>query len=279
MRTAFPTPYPQLNAVLSEFVAHVQAVLSENFVATYLQGSFAVGGFDQDSDVDFLVVTKDFVSERPLQALQAMHAHIYDLASDWAKHLEGSYIANGWLNRHDVIGVQPLWYLDNGSRSLVRSVHDNTWVVRWVVRERGITLAGPEPGSLIAPVAPTALRGEVLRTMRDWGERLLAEPQQMNNRWYQPFAVLSYCRMLQTLATGTIQSKLSAARWAQGALDRRWSGLIQRAWDERPNPSLKIRQPADPEDFRSTQDFVRYAIEPSRRYAEALPANHTQPTT
>jgi predicted nucleotidyltransferase len=30
--------------------------LGGNFVGTHLPGSFAVGGFDEDSDVDFLIV-------------------------------------------------------------------------------------------------------------------------------------------------------------------------------------------------------------------------------
>jgi hypothetical protein len=50
-----PTPDPELNVVLHELVASVQAVLRDNFVAAYLQGSFAVGDWDADRDVDFLI--------------------------------------------------------------------------------------------------------------------------------------------------------------------------------------------------------------------------------
>jgi hypothetical protein len=54
------------------------------------------------------------------------------------------------------------------------------------------------------------------------------------------------------------------AQWAKKTLDSRWADLIQRAWEERPNPSLKVRQQADPGDFKSTLDFVRYALDVSR---------------
>lgn len=37
------TPYPDLNIVLEEFVSSVQTILADNFVAAYLQGSFAIG--------------------------------------------------------------------------------------------------------------------------------------------------------------------------------------------------------------------------------------------
>lgn len=139
MNPTFPTPYLELNAVLNALVERVQATLQDNFVAAYLQGSFAIGDFDPYSDVDFLIVTEEEVTEGQVQALQTMHANLYAFESDWAKHLDGSYIARELLNQTEAIGKTPLWYLDNGSRTLVSSVHDNTWVVRWMVRERGIT--------------------------------------------------------------------------------------------------------------------------------------------
>ena len=47
---------------------------------------------------------------------------------------------------------EPLWYLDHGSRSLGQHNHDNTVVVRWVLRERGVVLSGPEPETLVDPI-------------------------------------------------------------------------------------------------------------------------------
>ncbi len=259
MVTEAPSPFEDLNAVLRELVTSVQAALGDNFAAAYLQGSFAVGDFDEDSDVDFLVVTAAEVSETELSNLQAMHARIYDLDCSWAQHLEGSYFTKEMLRCSDTVG-EPIWYLDNCSKVLVRSKHDNTWVVRWVVWEHGITLAGPSPRTQIDPVSVDDLRREVWATMRTWAEEIFADPGQMNNRWYQSFAVISYCRMLHTLQTGVVRSKLAGAQWGTTTLDPEWSGLILRAWNERPNPSLKVRQPADPDDFKSTLAFIEYAL-------------------
>jgi hypothetical protein len=52
-------------------------------------------------------------------------------------------------------------------------------------------------------------------------------------------------------------------------LDGRWEALIQRAWDERPSPSIKVRQPADPDDLKSTVDFIGYALDRARHYANS----------
>lgn len=272
-----PTSDPQLNALLHELVGSVQAILGEQLCGVYLQGSFALGDWDQDSDVDFVVVIEDEPEGQPqhaagppgcglsparLDALQAMHGRLYDLETHWAQHLEGSYFPRGLLKRADPTRT-PLMFLDNTARVLEPSPHDNTLVVRWVLREYGIPLAGPDPKTLIDPVEAADLRQEVQRNMAAWVAEIFADPQRMNNRWYQPYAVLNFSRMLYTIATGRVCSKLAGARWAQNTLDPRWTGLIQRAWAERPDPSRKVRLPADPADFAETLEFVRYALEQS----------------
>src|SRR5712691_2013013 len=76
MNKTFPTPYPELNSVLRDFVGSVQAVLGINFVGAYLQGSFAVGDFDLHSDVDFIIVIAEELSRNQVDALQVMQAHL-----------------------------------------------------------------------------------------------------------------------------------------------------------------------------------------------------------
>jgi predicted nucleotidyltransferase len=107
-----PTVYPELNGVLDELVASVRAILGENLCGAYLQGSFALGDADENSDVDFIVVTHDEVSDTELAGLQAMHRRLYSLESTWAQHLEGSYVAKTEL-RHVDSSHAPYWYLDN----------------------------------------------------------------------------------------------------------------------------------------------------------------------
>src|SRR3989442_11175208 len=144
----FPTPYPELNRVLRDFVDRVQAVLSTNFVGAYLQGSLAVGDFDLHSDVDFIMVIEEELSHEEVHGLQAVHEHIYCVDIPWAQHLEGSYLPKEVLRDHARLGGL-LWYLDHGSRSLIQSAHCNTVLVRWVVREHGMSL--PMRGSTVMP--------------------------------------------------------------------------------------------------------------------------------
>ena len=259
-----PTPYPELNSVLQTLVKAVAGILGGNFVGSYLQGSFAIGDFDQHSDVDFIIVIEGELSVNQLTALQEMHERIYCLVSRWAKHLEGSYFPKGILRdlgQRD----QKLWYLDNGARSLIESTHCNTLVVRWTLREYGVTLAGPPPATLIDPIPVDMLREEILKVMVEWGADILANPERYSNHFYQTFIVLTYCRMLHDLQNGYPGSKRAGAEWAKANLDPTWIDLIDRTWAGRPNPAVSVRRLADPEDYQRTLQFIRYVIEESQK--------------
>jgi predicted nucleotidyltransferase len=261
-----PTPYPELNAVLAELVAGIRSALGNSFVGAWLQGSFAIGDFDRDSDADFVVAVRDELSDAEVDALQLLHERVYNLDAEWAKHLEGSYFPLAILRDYDR-DATPRWYLDHGSSSLIRSTHCNTLVVRWIVRERGVTLAGPAASTLMDPIPPDALRREVIDTIRWWGAQILANPDEYRSRFYQGFVVLNYPRMLHDLAEGHPGSKRAGAEWAKRALGAEWSGLIDRAWATRPDPAVSARTPADPADFEATLRLVRVVLRECERYA------------
>lgn len=248
-----------LNVLLQELVSSVQKILGAQFSAAYLQGSFAVGDFDQYSDVDFAVVTSVHLSEDQVAELQAMHGRLYDQPTPWAQHLEGSYFTQDVLGDLAQRG-RKLWFLDNGSRELIQSDHCNTAVVRWVLRERGIPLAGPPAETFIAPISKEVLCEEIAEVMQEWGQEIMDNPDRYSNRFYQGFIVLSYCRMLHSLQTGTVESKLAGATWAKTRLDPTWSELIDGSWATRPNPAVSVRQPADSDAFAKTLEFVQYCI-------------------
>jgi hypothetical protein len=277
-----PTAYAELNAVLAHFLAGVQRLLGDNFVGAYLQGSFAVGDATEFSDCDFIVVTQRDFTRDEIPALDALHTAIHDLPQTYWRHaLEGSYVPAAILRRwsetpRDPPGEPrgpdwadpgtsgtpprgyPFWYLDHGAKTLKRSEHDNTQVVRWCLREKGVVLAGPPPRDLIDPVPAAALRAEVRATM-DLCLSVDLEPMALVA--WQAFWVGLYCRMLHTLATGAVQSKKAGFAWAMGALDPQWRGLIARAAAVRKGDAAQAGAPADPTDVAATRAFARYCVE------------------
>jgi hypothetical protein len=257
-------PYPELRLVLERFVLEVQNVLRGNFVGAYLVGSLATGDFDLDSDIDFLIVTREELTDTDIPLIQALHLEIHNLECYAAQHLEGSYISKYLLTRPDLVGVQPLWYVDNGSTLLERSVHDNQWHVRWILHECAITLTGPNPKALLQPVSAEALRAEMQASIQKIRANFLAEIDKplawFNTRFGQSFTVLTCCRMLHTLQSGAVKSKLAAVQWAEHSLAAEWHKLIQLAWAEREGVrfGVKVRQLADIEFLQETARFVDY---------------------
>jgi predicted nucleotidyltransferase len=269
MISTTPTPYPDLNEVLSQLVRSVKRILGDQFIGAYLQGSFAIGDFDEHSDVDFIIAIEEQLAAGQVERLQAMHGRIYDLAIPWAQHLEGSYFPRAILRRYRPNGRR-LWYLDHGARSLIRSDHCDTRVVRWTVRQYGVVLDGPSPETLVDPIPAAALRREILATINDWGREILAAPERYNNRFYQGYIVLNYCRMLHDLVRGDLGSKRAGAEWAKQHLDHSWAGLIDRAWSGRPDPARSVREAADPAEFQAMLAFLNYAIERSALLAAEI---------
>ncbi len=268
---ADPTAFGDLNALLDDLVASVRRILGENFCGAYLQGSFAVGDADTHSDVDFLIVTHDDVSDQQLAALQTMHERIHALDVAWAQHLEGSYIPADRLRRIDPLRSN-LLYLDNGASRLIWHNHCNTAVARWSLRERGVVLDGPAPQTLVERISADELRQEALVRVReyaDWAHELTnAGPM---SRWEQPYLVLTFCRLLHGLAEGRVASKGEAGEWALRTLDARWASLVRRALDDRPDPWGRVHQLADQHMIDRTLAFADYAVREAARYEEARP--------
>lgn len=234
------TGFRELDDLLHRFLHELEAELGEELVALYLQGSFALGAGDEWSDVDFVCLTRGPVAP---ERVQPLHARLYDLPTPWAQHLEGSYLPAELMRRVDPDRT-PVPFLDNGARELVLDPHCNTALVRSVLREHGVPLAGPPAVELIDPVDPADLRAEAEDKLADYvawgldGHPLLA--------WEQPYLVLTLCRILRTLACGDVTSKPVAAGWAAETLDRRWRPLIERAVADRTDRWARAQEPADP---------------------------------
>lgn len=245
----------------------METILGNHFVGAYLFGSLTSGDFDQDSDIDVLVVTNDELPGDLFSRLQAMHARIAAYDSWWATQLEVSYIPRQQLGRYDSArALHP--HIDRGKGESLRMMqHDSDWVIqRYTLRERGITLAGPAPQTLIEPISPNDLRRAMLAIMW-WPTQILDDPAQIKKRGYQSYIVLTMCRVLYTLHYGTVASKPVAAQWAQETLDERWKPLIERAIVGRQHPESE----AISEDANGTMGFIRYTIELSRQFE--IPAN------
>ena len=259
-------PYPELREVLNIFVTEVKAELAENLVGIYLVGSLASGDFDLDSDIDFLVVIYTELTSKNIRHLQDIQSQVHEIDCYPAQHLEGSYIKISDLNDWSTVGEKKLYYFDNGSTTFEQSVHDNNWHVRWILRECGITLIGQDPETMLRPIPLDELFREMKTSMRQnmkAFEEAISRPLNFwNSQFGQSFAVLTCCRILHTLHTGTVQSKKAGAKWAKQNVEAKWEKLIDQAWKDREGVrfGVKIGQRARKKMLDETLEFMKYAV-------------------
>ncbi len=252
-----PTVRRDVNEICDPLLAGIQAILGADLVGLYLEGSLALGDLDDASDIDFVVVVERPVDDVAFARLQQLHDQLQRLRVRFAKDLEGTYADRVVARRSQPTNVRvPNMERGSGER-LKWSPVWASWIVHLaILREHGVALYGPPPADLVDPISVEDLRQSVAPILVEWGGAFLAKPELAAQPGYQPYAVLSICRMLYTLHHGAVVSKREAARWASTALGERWRPLIEAAWAERRRDPI----PVAPERVEPTLDFVRLAM-------------------
>jgi len=100
------TPYDDVNELLNLLLTNVKEIFKDEFVGMYLYGSLSSGDFNpQSSDVDFLVVTTDYLSGKTIAELEAMHNQTWAISLKRASKLEGAYIPKELIHKHNPNGL------------------------------------------------------------------------------------------------------------------------------------------------------------------------------
>jgi hypothetical protein len=179
-----------------------------------------------------------------------MHKRIWASGLKWASKLEGSYIPQKSIRRHDA-NTPPCPTVNEGQLYVDR--HGSDWIIqRHIVREYGVVLAGPNPKSLIDPVTRDELRGAVLGILDEWWFPMLKDATWLRQHGsnYHGYAVITMCRALHALEHGAIVSKPVAIQWARENLGEQWHPLIDQA--------VASQYGKHSEFLNETLDFIRF---------------------
>jgi len=223
-----PTPYPTVNNLLRILIREHKAILTDGLVAFYLHGSLALGDFDiEDSDIDYLIVTRDEISAKAWEQLAAVKRRFQGSGIPLAMRLDGLFATEVSVRCYQPDRLP----LQNGP--IVHSQELDAWgsqsvLDRYVVRNQGVVVSGPPPASLIDPISPADLRQAVRATVNEsWASHLDENRIWFFNPAFAHNAVITLCRVLYTLEHGDMVSKPTAITWARETLDARWDLLIR----------------------------------------------------
>ena len=223
---------PEVQALLADLLAGARAILGDDLVGLYLDGSLALGDFDPaTSDVDFIAAIARPLSPEAFDALAALHRALRDSGRPFATELEGSYIPLPALRRHDPADATFANHERGPDEVLKYKAHHSDWVIhRTTVREHGLTLFGPPPATLIDPVSPDDVRQATADVLRSWwGTADAVRYIRAAPPGGLAFIALTMCRALYALERGEVVSKPAAAEWALRTQDARWRPLIERS--------------------------------------------------
>jgi predicted nucleotidyltransferase len=224
-----PTPHPEINTVLKKLIDDISAVLSDKLMGVYLYGSLVWGDFDREiSDIDLLVaLTEDLSAEEFEAVAQVQHQFIQDYP-EWNNRIEIAY--------YSILALQtfksyssPIAIVSPGEPFHWKTAGKD-WLINWyMVREKGVILAGPSPQTII----PVITRAEFIQAVQEQAKGWEQYIHQMRRRPQQAYGILTLCRALYACTFGEQVSKRQAALWAQQALPE-WSSLIKNAlvWRE-----------------------------------------------
>ncbi|MEO8458404.1 MAG: aminoglycoside adenylyltransferase domain-containing protein [Chloroflexota bacterium] len=255
---------PDVAPLIEALVEAIRAALRETFVGACVTGSLALGGFDDKSDVDIVVATARPVSDAELAALKAIHDRVPPKRNEFGREYEVFYIdvetLRRWAPGQRHLRAEP-------TQPFQWETHRANFVLeRWLLRERAITLAGPDPGSLVDAVSPDemreAARREVLVRLDEWAGGQ-AMPSWLGHAGAQGYEIETMCRALYTIETGEICSKKAAVGWALEVLPEEWRDLIAWAWRHHKDDATH-----DTSRLPEAIAFVRYAAERATMSAE-----------
>lgn len=223
------TQYANINELLADLREGIQRILDDRLIGLYLYGSLVTGDFDMGaSDIDLLAITTSDIDAGEFERLDRMHLDFISRNTMWKDRLEVAYLSVDAMTTYRW-RASNIAIISPGEPFHVKEAGKD-WLLNWyLVREKGIALAGPPPSTIIEPITKEEL-SEVLKSqVKEWREWVAHG----NTRPWQAYAILTMCRALYTYRNGEHVSKKQAALWAQRELPE-WASLINDAlrWRE-----------------------------------------------
>jgi hypothetical protein len=217
-----------IRPALQGYIALLNNQTSSLAKAVYIEGSIALGGFNENfSDIDFVALLDRRPSAAEFAALCDLHKAIGRKYPRWK--MSGSYLQPDDPGRTNGKVEAIVCY---EGKLTQHGSFDWNWVDGWTVKNHGIAIIGSEP--------------DMLPGNADWDRLILSMRENLNSYWSgwtkRPYclaammldrgiqwAVLGVLRQLFTFRENMITTKIKAGEYALGCLSEEWHPLIREA--------------------------------------------------
>ncbi len=246
-----PTPYQDINEVLSSLSQGFADIFTGKLVGVYLFGSLSYGDFNpESSDLDLVTILNNPASQKELELIKQLHIQVGMKNEKWANRLECSYIPADMLQNTLPPKLTRPYF---GEGSFYPEAHyGNEWIINlYLLYKHGIALLGPDFKELVSPIPVIEVQKACIRDLFQEWEPKITDPTWLNNSHYQSYIILNLCRILYTVMCNSMGSKKVSARWVKNGFGE-WSNLIQTAENWQYGTEMNLRE--------ETIEFIKFIV-------------------
>lgn len=227
-------PIP-VQKILGEYMSLFNARIPNTLEGLYLHGSIALNAYNSgSSDIDFIAIVNRHLTEKEVKTLSSIHR---GLKNKYKKtRMDGCYLL--W---EDIGKKRPetkkCLYVNEGK--VGRGNHVINPITWWILRDKGISIIGPEITLFHFDVDESDLVDYVLKNMNTyWLNRLntierfkrivFLLPNKLVD-WEIQWSVTGILRQFYTLREHEIISKVDAGKYAINYMPESWHNIIKEA--------------------------------------------------
>jgi len=256
MHPRIPEP---IRPTLQDYVSLVNQQLAGLMKACFIEGSIALGGFNERfSDIDFVAVLARAATPGEIESLRLIHKTIEKRHPRW--EMMGSYLQSDDWSHFEGQGGSHLQFHDDILQPQKRFDLDS--VEGWILKHHGIALIGPDPQGLPFSVDWNVLIHKMRDNLNSFWASYTRRPERimtLYSDWGIQWTVLGVLRQFYSFRENSITTKTKAGEYALTCTPPHWRRLIQEAINIREcKPTCAYR-------FRTvrainTIKFVQYVI-------------------
>lgn len=224
-------PIPVQN-ILSEYIDLFHERIPDTLEGLYLHGSIALNAYiNGSSDIDFMAIVNHHLTEQEVNILSTIHR---ELKKKYKKtEMDGCYLLWEDIGKQETETKKCL-YANLGKVGRSIEINPITW---WILRDKGISIIGPEITSFHFDVDESDLADYVRNNMNTyWLNRMntIARfkrivpllPNKLVD-WQVQWCITGMLRQFYTLREHEIISKVDACKYAIHYMPERWHNIMK----------------------------------------------------